>query len=156
MYSLPTEAQWEYACRAGTTTSQLRDDSDDVTALAWYVKTTGPFNRANMPRIQPVAQKQPNAWGLYDMLGNAREWVLDYIGPYPGGSVTDPRGPQKPVQPNFAFRVQRGGAWIDREEQTALRMARLERPGVRVAQGIPGRHRRLPRGRGGRMITQRW
>jgi formylglycine-generating enzyme required for sulfatase activity len=66
-----------------------------------------------MPRIRPVAEKQPNAWGLYDMLGNAREWVLDYIGPYAGGSVTDPRGPQQPVQPNLAFRVQRGGAWID-------------------------------------------
>jgi formylglycine-generating enzyme required for sulfatase activity len=113
VYSLPTEAQWEYACRAGTTTSNYASDSDDVRELAWYVKTTGPFNRGNMPRIQPVARKRPNAWGLYDMLGNAREWVLDYIGPYPGGSVTDPRGPEKPVQPNLAFRVQRGGAWID-------------------------------------------
>ncbi|MFZ1933278.1 MAG: formylglycine-generating enzyme family protein [Thermoguttaceae bacterium] len=113
VYSLPTEAQWEYACRAGTTTCNYAGDGDDVAAIAWYVKTTGPFNRGNMPRIQPVAQKRPNAWGLYDMLGNAREWVLDYIGPYPGGSVTDPRGPEKPVQPNLAFRVQRGGAWID-------------------------------------------
>jgi formylglycine-generating enzyme required for sulfatase activity len=113
VYSLPTEAQWEYACRAGTTTCNYAGDGDDVTKIAWYVKTTGPFNRGNMPRIQPVAQKQPNAWGLYDMLGNAREWVLDYIGPYPGGSVTDPHGPQKPVQPNLAFRIQRGGAWID-------------------------------------------
>ena len=113
VYSLPSEAQWEYACRAGTTTCNYAADSDDVTNIAWYVKTTGPFNRGNMPRIQPVAQKQPNAWGLYDMLGNAREWVLDYIGPYAGGSVTDPRGPQRPVQPNLAFRVQRGGAWID-------------------------------------------
>jgi formylglycine-generating enzyme required for sulfatase activity len=113
VYSLPTEAQWEYACRAGTTTANYAADSDDVREIAWYVKTTGPFNRANMPRIQPVAGKRPNAWGLYDMLGNAREWVLDYIGPYPGGSITDPRGPQRPVQANLAFRVQRGGAWID-------------------------------------------
>ena len=50
-------------------------DSDDVREIAWYVKTTGPFNRANMPRIQPVAQKRPNAWGLYDMLGNVAEWA---------------------------------------------------------------------------------
>jgi len=113
VYSLPTEAQWEYACRAGTKTCNYANDGEDVRDIAWYVKTTGPFNRGNMPRIQPVARKKPNAWGLYDMLGNAREWVLDWVGPYPGGSVTDPHGPQQPVQPNLAFRVQRGGSWID-------------------------------------------
>ena len=123
VYSLPTEAEWEYACRAGTTTCNYAGDGDDVAAIAWYVKTTGPFNRGNMPRIQPVAQKRPNAWGLYDMLGNAREWVLDYIGPYPGGSVTDPRGPEKPVQPNLAFRVQRGGAGSTRRASCAARGA---------------------------------
>ena len=47
------------------------------------------------------------------MLGNAREWVLDYIGPYPGGDATDPRGSKEPVKANLAFRVQRGGAWLD-------------------------------------------
>jgi formylglycine-generating enzyme required for sulfatase activity len=113
VYSLPTEAQWEYACRAGTTTRNFGGNTDDATAIAWYVKTTGPFNRVTMPRIQPVAGKKPNAWGLHDLLGNAREWCLDWIGPYPGGDVTDPRGPEKPVKPNLAFRVQRGGAWID-------------------------------------------
>ena len=113
VYALPTEAQWEYACRAGTTTRNYVADSDDATEIAWYVKTTGPFNRGTMPRIQPVAGKKPNAWGLHDMLGNAREWALDYIGPYPGGEVTDPRGPKEPVKANMAFRVQRGGAWID-------------------------------------------
>lgn len=107
IYTLPTEAQWECACRAGAT------NLPPLAEIAWYVKTTGPFNRASMPRIQPVAQKKPNAWGLYDMLGNAREWVLDWVGPYPGGEVTDPRGPRDPVKPNYAFRVQRGGAWID-------------------------------------------
>ena len=112
-YSLPTEAQWEYACRAGTTTRNYASDSDDTTEIAWYVKTTGPFNRGSMPRIQPVGGKKPNAWGLCDMLGNAREWVLDYVGPYPGGEVTDPHGPESPVKSNLAFRVQRGGAWID-------------------------------------------
>lgn len=113
VYALPTEAQWEYACRAGTATRNSAGDSDDATEIAWYVKTTGPFNRGTMPRIQPVAGKKPNAWGLHDMLGNAREWVLDYIGPYPGGAVADPRGPAQPVKANMAFRVQRGGAWID-------------------------------------------
>lgn len=113
VYALPTEAQWEYACRAGTTTRNYAGDSDDATEIAWFVKTTGPFNRGTMPRIQPVAGKKPNAWGLHDMLGNAREWVLDFVGPYPGGEVTDPRGPKEPVKPNLNFRVQRGGAWID-------------------------------------------
>jgi formylglycine-generating enzyme required for sulfatase activity len=47
------------------------------------------------------------------MLGNIREWVLDWIGPYPGGEVSDPRGPKDPVKPTLSFRVQRGGAWID-------------------------------------------
>jgi len=113
-YSLPTEAQWEYACRAGTASRNYVGDSDDALPdIAWYVKTTGPFNRGNMPRIQPVGKKKPNAWGLCDMLGNVREWTLDWIGPYPGGEVSDPRGPKDPVKANLAFRVQRGGAWID-------------------------------------------
>ena len=113
IYSLPTEAQWEYACRAGTTTRNYAGDSDDATEIAWYVKTTGPFNRGSMPRIQPVGAKKPNAWGFHDMLGNAREWCMDYVGTYPGGEVTDPRGPEKPIKDNMVFRIQRGGAWID-------------------------------------------
>ena len=113
VYSLPTEAQWEFACRAGTTTRNFAADSDDATDIAWYVKTTGPFNRSTMPRIQPVGGKKPNAWGFHDMLGNAREWCLDYVGTYPGGAVTDPRGPEKPIKENMAFRIQRGGAWLD-------------------------------------------
>ena len=113
VYSLPTEAQWEYACRAGTTTRNYAAESDDATDIAWYVKNTGPFNRGTMPRIQPVAGKKPNAWGLHDMLGNAREWCLDFVGPYPGGEVTDPRGPAQPVKDSMNFRIQRGGAWID-------------------------------------------
>ena len=124
-YALPTEAQWEYACRAGTTTRNSAAESDDALPdIAWYVKTTGPFNRGTMPRIQPVGGKKPNAWGLHDMLGNAREWVLDYIGPYSGGEVTDPRGPKEPVKANMAFRVQRGGAWIDAKSR--LRCAARE------------------------------
>lgn len=113
-YHLPTEAQWEYACRAGTTGRNPAADNDDaLVGIAWYVKTAGPFNRSVMPRIQPVAGKRANPWGLHDMLGNAREWTLDFIGPYPGGVVTDPTGPAAPVKDNLAFRVQRGGAWID-------------------------------------------
>lgn len=70
-YRLPTEAEWEYACRAGTTTEYYwGDDSSKMGDYAWF--------DGNSPyKYQPVMQKKPNAWGLYDMLGNVSEWVLD-------------------------------------------------------------------------------
>ncbi len=97
-YRLPTEAEWEYAARAGT----IRDrHSEDLDAIAWYDGNSG-------DRIHPVGQKVPNAWGLYDMLGNVEEWVEDwYVDDLPGGSVTDPRGPRL-----GSYRVGRGGSWI--------------------------------------------
>jgi formylglycine-generating enzyme required for sulfatase activity len=78
VYSLPTEAEWEYAARAGTTGAY----AGDLDAMAWYASPNdGP---------QPVGQKQPNAWGLHDMHGNVAEWCLDSYGPYPTGKVVDP------------------------------------------------------------------
>jgi formylglycine-generating enzyme required for sulfatase activity len=83
-YRLPTEAEWEYAARAGSTSARY----GDLEAIAWY--------RDNSDGVRhPVGQKQPNAWGLYDMLGNAMQWVQDYYSAYyyvqsPG---TDPQGP---------------------------------------------------------------
>ena len=95
-YRLPTEAEWEYAARAGTT----GDRYGNVDAIAWDEDNSG-------GRPHPVGQKEPNAWGLHDMLGNVSDWVADWYGDYPGGVVTDPRGPG-----SGAYRVHRGGSWI--------------------------------------------
>jgi formylglycine-generating enzyme required for sulfatase activity len=94
-YSLPTEAQWEYACRAGTT-GKYAGIIDD---MAWYDDNSGNLTH-------PVAKKNPNDWGLYDMHGNVWEWCLDWYGDYSGYSVTDPTG-----APSGSFRVSRGGGW---------------------------------------------
>ena len=96
-YRLPTEAEWEYAARAGTS----GDRYGNLDAIAWYGDNSG-------RRTHPVGQKQPNAWGLYDMLGNVWEWVGDWAAAYPGGSVTDPRGPG-----SGSGRVGRGGGWFN-------------------------------------------
>jgi len=101
-YRLPTEAEWEYACRAGT----MEDHYGDLDAVAWFDPNSG-------GATHPVGQKQPNAWGLYDMLGNVYEWCEDWKGPYPDGSVTDPGGPS-----TGTFRTIRGGSWSVHENRT--------------------------------------
>jgi formylglycine-generating enzyme required for sulfatase activity len=93
---LPTEAQWEYAARAGTTTERYAD----VDAIAWYAENSGYETHA-------VGQKRPNAWGLYDMLGNVWEWCHDGKRRYTAYTVVDPIGPTDAG----AHRVVRGGSW---------------------------------------------
>ena len=93
--SLPTEAQWEYACKAGSNELQ-----DDINELAWTRENS-------YGSIHPVAQKKPNAWGIYDMHGNVAEWCKDYHGEYKYTSAVDPSGPT-----NGDRRVIRGGSFI--------------------------------------------
>lgn len=95
VYTLPTEAQWEYAFRAGRTTQYPGEPE----AMAWYEKNSG-------GTTHPVATKRPNDWGFYDMAGNVLEWCWDWYGNYPGGAQTDPRGPERGF-----FRMARGGSW---------------------------------------------
>ena len=94
-YRLPTEAEWEYAARAGTRGERYGELSE----IAWCGNNSGVFPH-------PVGQKQPNAWGLHDMLGNVYEWIHDWYGDYPGGTVVDPQGPE-----SGSDRGDRGGSW---------------------------------------------
>jgi len=115
-YTLPTEAQWEYACRAGTT----GDYAGSLDAMGWYSSNSG-------SKTRPVGQKEANAWGLSDMHGNVWEWCSDWYGDYPGASVTDPTGPASGANP-----VGRGGSWFS--TAAICRSARRSRlsPGYRL------------------------
>lgn len=104
-YTLPTEAQWEYAYRAGTT-AEYPEDAD---AMAWHKENSNESTHL-------VGLRRPNPWGLYDMAGNVLEWTYDWYGDYPGGSVIDPKGPSRGY-----YRTARGGSW--RKELRVCRSA---------------------------------
>ena len=130
-FRLPTEAEWEYACRAGTQTAlnsgkalTVRGDYNgpELDEVAWYggnsgVEYAGGWDSSGWEDMQykhaqagthPVGQKKPNAWGLYDMHGNVWEWCNDFYGDYPAGAATDPTGPTTGQD-----RVARGGGWCN-------------------------------------------
>ena len=119
IYRLPTEAEWEYACRAGSDTQfSYGDDYDYDLAdqYCWFKTNSGVFeaeihgdSEGNRPH--PVALKKPNAWGLYDMHGNVWEWCSDWYGEYAEGAITDPLGPETPQK--WEQRVSRGGGFGD-------------------------------------------
>ncbi len=96
-WRLPTEAEWEYAARAGTTGPR----HGELDAIAWHSGNSG-------SETHPVKQKAANAWGLHDMIGNVWEWCSDRYGDYPTGAVTDPTGPS-----SGSLRVFRGGSWCN-------------------------------------------
>ncbi len=108
-YRLPSEAEWEYAARAGSTTAFANggisvtdwscNNDPNLSAMGWYCGNSGNTTHS-------VAQKKANSWGLYDMHGNVWEWCQDWYGDYPVGAVTDPSGPG-----TGSYRVVRGGGW---------------------------------------------
>ncbi|MGO9115028.1 MAG: formylglycine-generating enzyme family protein [Thermoguttaceae bacterium] len=115
---LPTEAQWEYACRAGSKTRFcFGDEASGLGDYAWYYNNSG-------QKAHPVGEKKPNAWGLYDMHGSVFEWCQDWYGNYKKEAVTDPSGPAA-----GSGRVSRTGTWYSQ--------ARDCRSGQRC-QGDPG------------------
>jgi len=126
-FRLPTEAEWEYACRAGTTSAMY----GNLDKVAWHENNSG-------NETHSVGQKQPNAWGLYDMLGNVWEWCQDWYGGYPDGEVIDPVGSS-----SGSVRVNRGGSWISdaRDVHAANRNyvapgSRSNRLGFRLARSL--------------------
>jgi formylglycine-generating enzyme required for sulfatase activity len=132
VYRLPTEAEWEYACRADSQTAfGFGPSARSLGEYAW-------FNGNSGGRTHPIGRKQPNAWGLYDMHGNVWEWCSDRFGAYPKTAVTDPKGPNEGPD-----RVIRGGSWTSEAAncRSAVRQAypaslRSEF-GFRVALSVP-------------------
>jgi formylglycine-generating enzyme required for sulfatase activity len=114
-YRLPTEAEWEYAARAGTTTAFSWGDAIDCDKAMYgnnsqkddecqlYIKS----RKLQIDRPAPVKSYSPNPWGLYDMHGNVWEWCSDWYGQYGQASATDPTGPE-----SGSMRIRRGGSWF--------------------------------------------
>jgi len=139
--SLPTEAQWEYAARAGTTTRYWSGDSESDLARVDWVKRNFPDCREPNGRrcstAHAVGKKPANPWGLYDVHGNVMEYTADWLGVYPASSQTDPAGPGSGDD-----RVVRGGffdagAYWGRSAHRFSQLGRNYHLGFRVSKKIP-------------------
>ena len=116
VYRLPTESEWEYACRAGTTTafylgSGLYSGQANFIGQYEYDASVGTINNPSgiyLGQTTAVGSYTANGWGLYDMIGNVDEWCQDWYGTYPAGSVADPQGPA-----TGSHRVIRGSSWLN-------------------------------------------
>ena len=142
-YRLPTEAEWEYAARAGSTNAYANpigfDSSDteigsgfngNLHAMGWYGYNREIENGSGVAAYEdgtkPVAKKQANAWGLYDMHGNVLEWNSDYFAAYSGNAETDPTGPS-----SGSARVLRGGSWVSIASAARSAVRDSISPGIR-------------------------
>ena len=121
--TLPTEAQWEYACRAGTKTAYWYGNTADSNKMNYDCNIN-----CNINKTTSAKSYDPNAWGLYDMHGNVWEWCLDRYDDYPSGTVTDPVGPN-----GGSYRVCRGGSWYNSAGDCRSAYRRGCVPGVRYS-----------------------
>ena len=129
---LPTEAQWEFACRAGTTTALYNGQGNpdqysnsDVAELAWYY-----YNSDSGSKVHAVGGKPANPWGFYDMYGNVREWCLDWWGEYGSSPLVDPTGPAS----GSSWRITRGGDFTKFAQHTRSAARGDSRPENGVAE----------------------
>ena len=123
-FRLPTEAEWEFACRGGNNSRGYKySGSNYIDNVAWYDGNSG-------DKTLPVGTKAPNELGIYDMSGNVWEWCADWCGDYSSGAQTNPKGPYE-----GSNRVYRGGSWID--------FARSCRSSIRCGISPPNRSRNL-------------
>lgn len=138
-YRLPTEAEWEYAARSGGKSEKFAG-GNEVDSVAWYNSTDDPEAVTH-----PVGQKLPNGLGLYDMSGNAYEWVQDWYAPYDAADQIDPTGPLTPLDGDLNYkRVTKGGSWqhLARGVRTTLHVG--AEPGLYYAGPVYGFRLLLP------------
>ena len=133
-YRLPTEAEWEYACRAGTTGAT--PFGPNLSSTMANFNGEHPYRDGNpgpnLQRTTAVGSFPPNPWGLYDLSGNTPEWCWDWYGEYPRGETQDPRGPEGPGR-----KVYRGGAWFSYGEDLRSAARFSDTPGFRLDM-LPG------------------